>query len=1020
MIGNAASWDAIGESCFADEAYCVSNLSNFLDTDLATQNAIGAQAERWIRTIRERYPVPTGIEALLLEYPLSKPEGIALMCLAEALLRIPDSSVADQLIRDLLNPIVWDQHLGRSDSFFVNAASWGLVLSGRWLQATEIPQGKHNDWLRRLSVNLGEPVLRQALRQAMRYLANQFVLGETLPQALQHAAHGWREGATHSFDMLGEAALTAADSQRYWQAYRDAVLAVGRHRTPADIARPSVSIKLSALHSRFHAAHSERLQQELLPRLCALAELAEIHAIDLTIDAEEADRLELSLQLFAQVLQYVAPSVRSHIGIVVQAYSKRAWAVLQWLDELVRQFSLCINVRLVKGAYWDTEIKRAQQRGLADYPVFTDKAATDISYLACARWLLQRPQQFFPQFATHNAVTIAAILQLQPDVERFEFQRLQGMGEILYRIVREQYPALQQRIYAPVGEHRDLLPYLVRRLLENGANTSFMHQLHDSSIAITNLATHPLQQWTATKKLPLPIDIWGERRNSSGVYLYSEQIRTTFLSALQPLRSKSYAALDRNSELLHTVINPYTEQPIGTWQSTTPTELENALKLARQQQPHWQQTSVDRRAYFLEAYADLLLTHRAELVALMARETGKTIENAIDEVREAIDFCRYYAQQARAHLQSPLPLPAIVGEHNELHYCARGIIACISPWNFPLAIFSGQIAAALLTGNAAIAKPAEQSTLTAQFAIRLMHSAGIPENVLHCAPGSGETVGQYLCAHSDIDGIVFTGGWDTARSIQQQLALRNGAIIPFIAETAGVNAMIADSSAQPQQLVNDILRSAFDSAGQRCSALRVLYLPESCADAIEQLLCGAMNELQLGDPLDWATDIGPVIDREAKIQLTNYLERYQASILFQLPAPSSGNFVAPALIRLPHINQIEREAFGPILHIIHYREDDIDNVIGGINALGYGLTCGIHSRNHHKAQWIAERLRVGNIYMNRDIIGATVGAQPFGGCGKSGTGPKAGGPNYLLRFTNEKTITTNTAALGGDYTLLTK
>jgi RHH-type proline utilization regulon transcriptional repressor/proline dehydrogenase/delta 1-pyrroline-5-carboxylate dehydrogenase len=854
----------------------------------------------------------------------------------------------------------------------------------------------------------------------MRYLANQFVLGETLPQALQHAAYGWRDGATHSFDMLGEAALTADDSERYWQAYRDAILAISRYQTPADIERPNVSIKLSALHPRFHAAHSERLQQELLPQLCTLAELAAAHAIDLTIDAEEADRLELSLQLFAQVLQCVAPSVRPHIGIVVQAYGKRAWAVLQWLDELASQFSLRINVRLVKGAYWDTEIKRAQQRGLADYPVFTDKTATDISYLACARWLLQRPQQFFPQFATHNAVTVAAIVQLQPDVTRFEFQRLQGMGEILYRIVREQYPALRQRIYAPVGEHRDLLPYLVRRLLENGANTSFMHQLHDTSIAVTTLAAHPLQHWTATKKLPLPADIWHGRRNSPGVYLYSERVRVDFFSALQPFRFKNYSAPAGDPELLHTVINPYTEQPIGTWQSTTPTELENALKLARQQQPHWQRMPVDQRVQLLEAYADLLLTHRAELVVLMVRETAKTIENAIDEVREAIDFCRYYAQQARALLQAPLPLPATVGEHNEIHYCARGIVVCISPWNFPLAIFSGQIAAALLTGNAVIAKPAEQSTLTAQFAIHLMHSAGIPANILHCAPGAGEIVGKYLCAHSDIDGIIFTGGWDTARSIQQQLALRNGAMIPFIAETAGINAMIADSSAQPQQLVNDILRSAFDSAGQRCSALRVLYLPENCADAIERLLCGAMNELQLGDPLDWATDIGPVIDGAAKTQLTNYLARYQASILFQLPTPSTGNFVAPTLIRLRHIKQIEREAFGPILHIIRYREDDIDNVIDDINALGYGLTCGIHSRNHHKAQWIAERLRVGNIYFNRDIVGAVVGAQPFGGCGKSGTGPKAGGPNYLLRFTSEKTITTNTAALGGDYTLLTK
>lgn len=1015
----SSAYNAIGANCLADENDCVNELIDYLDTNTATQQIISAQAATWIAAIRERYPVPNGVEALLLEYPLSKPEGIALMCLAEALLRIPDSSTADQLIRDLLNPLVWEQHLGHSDSLFVNAASWGLALSGRWLHATDIPHRQHTDWLRRLAANLGEPMLRRALKQAMRYLADQFVLGETLPRALQRATHDWREGATHSFDMLGEAALTAADSARYWQAYRNALATLCTLDTPPGVMRPSLSIKLSALHPRYHSAHKEQLWRELAPALCELIEAAATNAIDITIDAEEADRLELSLQLFAHILQNISPVARAHIGLVVQAYGKRAWPTLKWLEGLAQLFGVRIKLRLVKGAYWDSEIKRAQQRGLADYPVFTSKAATDISYLACARWLLQRPAQFFPQFATHNAVTVAAILHMQPDTAQLEFQRLQGMGEILYRVVREQYPTLQQRIYAPVGEHHDLLPYLVRRLLENGANTSFMHHLHDTSIAIETLAAHPLQFYDVNKNLPKPSEIWPQRRNSLGIYLHSGNFRKEFFAELDRFRSTLYTANETDTNNQSNVINPYNGKCIGSWVTTTTDTIDTALQLARTHQCEWQQTPIETRAALLETYADLLIENRAELIALMARETGKTLENSIDEVRESIDFCRYYAQQARTLL--PIQrLPAVVGEHNELHYCARGTFVCISPWNFPLAIFTGQIVAALVTGNAVIAKPAEQATLTAQFAVRLMHAAGIPKNILHCVTGSGESVGRYLCAHDAVDGIVFTGGWETARSIQQQIALREGAMIPFIAETAGINALIADSSAQPQQLVGDVLRSAFDSAGQRCSALRVLLLPESCANTIEQLLCGAMRELRLGDPLDWSTDIGPVIDGDAKIALSSYLEQQRAAIMFQLEVPSAGNFIPPIIIRLQRIAELQHEAFGPILHIVRYRDSAIDQIIDDINALGYGLTCGIHSRNLRHAQQLSQRLRVGNVYLNRDIVGAVVGAQPFGGCGKSGTGPKAGGPLYLLRFITEKTITTNIAAIGGDYDLLTK
>ncbi|MFT3930803.1 MAG: bifunctional proline dehydrogenase/L-glutamate gamma-semialdehyde dehydrogenase PutA [Spongiibacteraceae bacterium] len=1008
----------ISAACLADEDDCIRRLIESLASDSEAQRDVHTQAAAWISRVRENHPAPHGIEALLLEYPLSKPEGVALMCLAEALLRIPDAATADQLIRDLLNPIAWENHLGHSDSLFVNAASWGLALSGRWLHATEMPHGKSSDWLRKLANKLGEPALRQALKQAMRYMANQFVCGETLTDALSRAKQHWSDGATHSFDMLGEAALTTVDSARYRHAYRDALDKLTRVTTPTNIALPSLSIKLSALHPRYHSAHKDRLWQELLPPLREFIETAATHKIDITIDAEEADRLELSLELFADIMQQLSAQARSHLGIVVQAYGKRAWAVLQWLDALTQQLNTCIKVRLVKGAYWDSEIKRAQQRGLSDYPVFTSKVATDISYLACARWLLQRPERIFPQFATHNAVTIAAILQMQTDTRRFEFQRLQGMGEALYSVVREQYPTLQQRIYAPVGEHRDLLPYLVRRILENGANTSFIHHLHDQSIPVETLATHPLQSYRAGTQFPRPSAIWPQRLNSPGIYLHSKISREKFFAQIENYRRLTYSTADSTGINVHSVTSPFDGDLVGTWTESSVSEIEQAITLAQAHRSEWQKMSCDARALLLENYADLLVEHRAELIALMARETGKTIENGIDEVREAIDFCRYYAQQART-LLAPQQLPAVAGEHNELHYEGRGIFICISPWNFPLAIFTGQIVAALAAGNAVIAKPAEQATLTAQFAVRLMHKAGIPNTILHCLPGRGESVGAALCAHPQIDGVVFTGGWDTARLIQKQLANREGAMIPFIAETAGINALIADSSAQPQQLISDVLRSAFDSAGQRCSALRVLFLPDSCADAIEKLLCEAMQELQFGDPLDWSTDIGPVIDQTAKAALKNYIDQHRDNIIFRLHAPSSGNFVAPTLIRLQQISQLQREAFGPILHIVRYRDNALDQLVDDINALGYGLTCGIHSRNTHRTQHLAARLRIGNIYVNRDIVGAVVGAQPFGGCGKSGTGPKAGGPNYVLRFVVEKTITTNTSAIGGDYKLMT-
>jgi RHH-type transcriptional regulator, proline utilization regulon repressor / proline dehydrogenase / delta 1-pyrroline-5-carboxylate dehydrogenase len=1017
-MSNTNLWQTIGESCLADEVQCVEQLRSALSSSSTDQAAIETRARGWVTTLRQ-HSKPHGFEALLREYPLSTAEGIALMCLAESLLRIPDAYTADRLLRDVLNSVEWERHLGNGPTLFVNAASCGLALCGRWLNITERPTGSGLAWLQQLTKTLGAPLLRRAMTQAMRELAKQFVIGESLSALSKRITQDWANGETHSFDMLGEAALTAADSARYLEAYRAAIRQASAWQPPAGIERPGISVKLSALHPRYGTQQRPWLERELLPSLLLLAEEANAAAIDLTIDAEEADRLELSLRLFEQLIAQTAAPTRARIGLVVQAYSKRALPVLHWLADLAIRFDTRIKVRLVKGAYWDTEIKRAQQRGLTGYPVFTSKAATDISYLACAYWLLEHPREFFPQFATHNATTIAAVLQRQPDAAHYEFQRLHGMGSELYNAIYAQNPGVRCRVYAPVGEYRELLPYLVRRLLENGANTSFMNHLYDTTKPIDELVMHPLRLWPPkTNPLPSPLDLWPRRPNSTGIYLHNEIDRNPFFSELKNYCDRQYGDIACASALI--VHNPYNNEIVGGWQSTNIAQLNAMVANARSQQQQWQSTAVEARATCLEKYADLLVAHRAELVMLMARETGKTLENGLDEIREAIDLCRYYAQQAGELSTTATHLPGTVGEENQLSWMSRGVFVCISPWNFPLAIFSGQIAAALAMGNAVLAKPAEQATLTAQFATDLLHRAGVPTAIMQLVPGAGETVGRTLCNHRDIDGIVFTGGWETARAIQTDLAQRNGAIIPFIAETAGINAMITDSSAQPQQLVNDILRSAFDSAGQRCSALRVLYLPESCAAVIEQLLSDALAQLTLGDPQQWSTDIGPIIDRDAHTQLLDYLaeQRRRGNILFSMPAPVNGLFVPPTLIRLQRISDLQREAFGPLLHIIRYTEQDLEIIVDDINAMGYGLTCGIHSRNERYARQLAQRLRVGNIYINRDMIGAVVEAQPFGGMGKSGTGPKAGGPNYLQRFAVEKTVSINLSAMGGDYRLL--
>ncbi len=1011
-----ATWRLLTDAWLADEAQQLQALRAQLASAPLPAGAT-AQAAHWIEAIRATGG-GQGVEALLREYALDSREGLALMVLAESLLRIPDADSADELIHDLLGPADWHSHVGRSDSPLVNATSWGLALAGRWLADSDDRNGRAPtdplQWLQRWRGRLAEPLLRRALKRAMRYLADQFVLGADLPQALARAQPLWDKGVTHSFDMLGEAALSADDSSAYLQAYRRAIDAAGAARLPAGTARPSVSVKLSALHPRYQTPHWQRLQKELLPVLQSLLLRATEAGVDITFDAEETDRLELSLALLERLGDNLPDAARQRMGVAVQAYSPRALAALQWIGELATRYGTPLKVRLVKGAYWDSEVKRAQQRGLRGYPVFTAKWQTDLSYLACAQWLLRHPQQYFPQFATHNALTIAAILQWQRDPRRLEFQRLHGMGEALYRCVQRDHPELSLRIYAPVGAHRELLPYLIRRLLENGANNAFVHQLHDEAIPVAELLRDPLQTQSGDP-LPPPTALHAPRSDAPGVWLHSETERRTLLHEINAFRGNRYG--DDSSP--RAVLNPASGETVGHWQPADFAQLDAAVIPARQAQREWAHVAVETRAACLERAADGLLARRAELVTLMAREVGKTLENGLDEVREAVDFCRYYAALARAQLQ-PQPLPGPVGERNILQLRPRGLIASISPWNFPLSIFVGQVAAALVCGNGVLAKPAEQATLTAQLATQCLQQAGIPSGLLQLLPGDGETIGRQLCAHPAINGIVFTGGFDTARAIQRVLAERDGALIPLIAETAGINALIADSSAQPQQLVIDVLRSAFDSAGQRCSSLRLLCLPRSVAGDIERLLIGAMRQLQLGDPLEWSSDIGPIIDAPARQSLQQYIERFRQRdrLLFQGDAPTQGLFLAPTLLRIERVDELQREAFGPILHLLHYDEGQPDALIDAINALGYGLTAGIHSRNEARAQRLAARLQVGNCYINRDMVGAVVGTQPFGGCNRSGTGPKSGGPHYLHAFTTEATLTVNSAALGGDPQLL--
>ena len=962
-----------------------------------------ALAHRLVSAVRSKRTRASGVDALMHEFSLSSEEGVALMCLAEALLRIPDSDTADRLIADKISKGDWRKHLGESPSLFVNAATWGLLITGK-LVGTSSEAGLGSA-LSKMIGKGGEPLIRKGVDLAMRMLGNQFVTGQTIDEALKNSRDNEARGYRYSYDMLGEAALTEADAQAYYASYETAIHAIGKASNGRGIKDgPGISVKLSALHPRYSRAQHARVMGELLPRLRSLVLLAKQYNIGLNIDAEEADRLEISLDLMEALAHDPTLAGFEGIGFVVQAYQKRCPFVIDYLADLARRSGRKFMVRLVKGAYWDAEIKRAQVDGMPGYPVYTRKVYTDVSYLNCAKKLLAVTDVLYPQFATHNAHSLSVIYTWAKadGVADYEFQCLHGMGETLYdQVVGKDNLGKPCRIYAPVGSHETLLAYLVRRLLENGANSSFVNQIVDEKVAIDSLIADPYEASRAQGGLPhpgivLPLQLFGaERANSAGLDLTNEAVLRALDQALQPRRfydATPVTEAPATPAVWQEIANPARRSDIvGRVCEATPADVEAALAAAVNYAANWQTTAPQARASLLFKTADLFEANYEELMALAVREAGKSLPNAIAELREAVDFLRYYAAQ--------------VSEAPNVQ--ALGLVACISPWNFPLAIFTGQVAAALAAGNVVLAKPAEQTPLIAHRAVELFHAAGLPRAALQFLPGRGDIVGARLCADARVKGVIFTGSTEVAQLINRTLAKRaaqEGADIPLIAETGGQNALIVDSSALPEQVVQDVMTSAFDSAGQRCSALRVLFLQEDIAEKTIKMLRGAMLELRVGNPDRLGTDIGPVIDREAQQNLLDHIERikptakshYALELAPELAA--QGTFVPPTVLEIGALSELTQEVFGPVLHIIRYRRADLAKVVDSINATGFGLTLGVHSRIDETIDFISARAHVGNIYVNRNIVGAVVGVQPFGGEGKSGTGPKAGGPLYLKRL----------------------
>lgn len=1008
-----------------DEQEQINTLLNSLKDYPAA--AIQQQAHILVTSIREKKDQQSLIEAFLHEYQLNSEEGILLMEMAEALLRIPDAATQDIFLQEKLASADWHKHCLHSDSLLVNFATQTLDLTGKFERQFKVEGGSQSLFLQ-LSARLGLPLIRSALKQAMQQLAYQFVIAETIDKAKQ------AEDYLYSFDMLGEAAITISDAERYYDAYQLAITTLAKQANPTTLYKnTSISIKLSALYSRYEPLQQQQAIQQISAKLLCLVKQAKAANISVTIDAEESERLDMSLTIFTRVLSDPELKSWSGFGLAVQAYQKRALATLHYLAELAKTQQCKIPVRLVKGAYWDSEIKLAQVNGLHNYPVFTHKSATDLSYLACAQFILLQKEAFYPQFATHNAHTVAAILELGKNHDGFEFQRLHGMGEQLYQqVIQQNQGKIPCRIYAPVGHYQELLPYLVRRLLENGANTSFINQVENADIAIEQVLADPVDQVKAVdNKFVLPKDLYAPQRiNSSGKNLADLDALHKIQLALEAFNTCRWQAAplvngQYYSGAKQSISNPVNPQEIvGELIDSDQQAITDALTCATAAAKHWGLSKLAIRQSYLLKAADLIQKNQMELLALCVREAGKTISDSLAEIREAIDFCRYYAQLATELFAKPTCLPGPTGENNQLYQYGRGTFVCISPWNFPIAIFIGQITAALASGNTVIAKPAKQTSLVAMRCIQLLHQAGIPKDVLHFLPGDGAYVGRYLLADARVSGVAFTGSLATARLINQQLA-KLPSIVPLIAETGGQNIMLADNSAHTEQLVQDVVQSAFNSAGQRCSALRVLYLPHESAEATINRIIGVMQQLLIANPEQITTDIGPIINQQATVALKEHVElmRLQANVLFQCELNKDLNspcFFPATLIEISSLAQLKKENFGPILHIIRYQSDQLEQVIDEINASGYGLTLGIHSRINSTIDFITKNAKVGNVYVNRNMISAVVGVQPFGGMGLSGTGPKAGGPNYLLAFANEQTVTINTAAIGGNAALLAK
>ncbi len=1021
----------------ADEEACIAERLEQAKPASKVREQAAALAIDLIEGARARKA--SGIDAFLQQFGLDTEEGIALMCLAEALLRVPDHETADALIKDKIGTIDWGEHLGESSSTFVNAATFSLMLTGEVLEQPDAHQRGMGSTLKRAVNRMGEPVIRTATLQAMKILGGQFVFGRSIEEALKRAAPERAKGLTHSFDMLGEAAMTYPDAARYREAYGRALDRLAREAKGGIGPSPGISVKLSALHPKYDFFHAEQARAEIVPIVKELAMKARDANIHFTIDAEEAERLELSLDVIEMLVGDDELFTREDgsrwegFGLALQAYQKRGAPLCDWVAKLARRHGRKLFVRLVKGAYWDSEIKISQVGGYSDYPVFTRKLATDVSYLACAARLFEHDDVIKPAFATHNAYTIAAVKEMSAG-RTFEFQRLHGMGEEVYDALHklEGNAPTPVRIYAPVGGHKELLAYLVRRLLENGANTSFVNRMGDADIPAEELVGDPVSELEAMSPrrnpaIPLPKDIFEGRSNSAGIDLADPLVLSPLQAQLRDLEDRSWIAeptfpSDAPGEIAPITSPQDTRIEVGTRRDTTPAEVEEAITRAVAIQPGWDALGGEKRAVLLEEAADLFEAHSAEFLSLCQREAGKTLLDAVLELREAVDFLRYYAAEARYHFAEPITLPGPTGEENTLSLHGRGVFATISPWNFPLAIFIGMASAALAAGNTVVTKPAEQTPLIAALAVKLCHEAGIPPEALQLLPGAGE-VGQAITSDPRIAGVAFTGSTETARLINQSLAAREGPIATLIAETGGQNAMIVDSSALPEQVVRDVLASSFQSAGQRCSALRVLYLQDDVADSMLEMIRGGFEALHVGDPTNLATDVGPVIDADAEAALERHVARRKKSgrpveRIALGEDTANGHFVAPTIIELDSILDLNRENFGPVLHVVRFEAEALEQVVEDINATGYGLTLGLHSRIEATRRFVQSRARVGNFYVNRNQIGAVVESQPFGGEGLSGTGPKAGGPHYLARFATERVTCIDTTAAGGNASLL--